>query len=62
MPTIFATRPHAYASMQTCLFWHVVTQLFACWGCHGSLKALQVLGLGLGLLRRGRMQVNLPRF
>jgi hypothetical protein len=26
--------------MQTCLFWHVVTQLFACCGRHGSLKAL----------------------
>jgi hypothetical protein len=45
-----ATRSHACASMQTCLFWHVVTQLFARWGGHGSLKALQVLGLGLGWL------------
>ena len=50
IPANSAMRPHACASMQTCLFWHVVTQLFARWGGHGSLKALQVLGLGLGWL------------
>jgi len=50
---IFATRPHACASMQTCLFWHAVTQLFACWGRSGSLKALRRLGVGLAWMWKG---------
>ncbi|MDC0587508.1 hypothetical protein OAO82_01230, partial [bacterium] len=42
-----ATRPHACASLQTCLFWHAVTRLFAGW-CHSSpLQAQQGLGVGL---------------
>ena len=44
---IFDTRPHACASLQTCLFWHAVTRLFAGW-CHSCpLQAQQGLGVGL---------------
>jgi len=43
IPADSATRPHACASMQTCAVWHAVTQLFACWGCYGSLVGLHRL-------------------
>ncbi|MDC3221745.1 hypothetical protein OAT86_00600 [Planktomarina sp.] len=50
IPAISTTRPHACAALQTCLFWHAVTQLFAGW-CHSCpLKAQHRLGLGLGWL------------
>jgi len=36
--------------MQTCVILHAVAQLFACRGHHGSLKAPQVLGVGMSWL------------
>jgi hypothetical protein len=53
IPAIFATRPHVCASMQTCLVWRLVMQLFACWAGSRSLKALHRLRLGLGWLWKG---------
>ena len=50
IPAVFATRPHACASLQTCMVLHAVTQLFACWGHSGPLNALNRLGVGLGWL------------
>jgi len=50
IPAIFVTRPHACASLQTCVIWHAVTQLFAGW-CHsGPLKAQQGLGVGVDVV------------
>ena len=43
-------RAHAPASLQTCLVWHAVTWLFACWYHSGPLKALRRLGVGLECL------------
>ena len=50
IPAIFVTRPHACASLQTCLFWNVVTRLFAPLGHSGPLKAQQGLGVGLDVV------------
>jgi len=50
IPAISATRPHACASLQTCVLWHAVTRLFACWGHSGPLNALHRQGVGLGWL------------
>jgi len=44
----FCNAPARLAALQTCLFWHAVTQLFAGW-CHlDPFNALNILGVGLG--------------